>query len=877
MEGSKTSIVISSPTSPWAKVNHDDSGNASEWRSLSDHCRDVGAVFRQLLESSVIRHRLSRLAELSDLSPSQRDRLAFLAAIHDLGKANRGFQNKGFGRSPQAGHLGEILALLRDPDPELAQELIRACRLADLIDWFREGEEGLREALYATFSHHGRPLQPPDDFPKDLWRDSDAYQPVESVRECVHDVCNEFPGAADAEPLCAYAAVMHAFLGLVTLADWIGSDERFFPLYPVSTPNDPAGEHRFDRAATAVEGIGLGRGGDGEQPVANEHDADAFNRWFGFPPNAIQQQALSEPLPQKEGSLRVLEAETGSGKTEMALAWFSRLHRAGLVDGLYFALPTRAAAVQIHERVQRFAAAAFGDTAPEVILAVPGYTPPEDSYTTAIRSDGRRYGERGIESDRGWATEHPKRYMAGRLVVGTVDQVLLSGLQVRHAHMRAAALLRHLLIVDEVHASDPYMARILEAVLQRHRAAGGHALLLSATLGEASRARLLAPGTRASGGSPEEAAARPFPALWADDSQSVVIPLPAQGSPKAISVELEGALTDADKVARVALEAATTGARIGILRNTIREAVATQQALERAAADVSLFTCNDVAAPHHSRFAREDRIRLDRALEDRLRGEGPLVVAATQTIEQSLDIDFDLLITDLCPIDVLLQRLGRLHRHDRNRPSAYEKPQAIVLTPKGDLGEFLRPKGEARGPAGLGTVYDDLAVLEGTRRVLAESPVLRIPDDSRSLIERVLHPDRLRSLAESRGGAWLDHWSHMWGVRMGQEGTADLNVADWSRPLSRTRYNEPGEAIRTRLGTDSRRLVLPTGTAGVFGGPITEITVPGWMAEGIGDEPAVETEKHPEGGLVIRADNRVYRYDRLGLRPEKEEARDEKS
>ncbi|HKJ89222.1 MAG TPA: CRISPR-associated helicase/endonuclease Cas3, partial [Gammaproteobacteria bacterium] len=341
--------------------------------------------------------------------------------------------------------------------------------------------------------------------------------------------------------------------------------------------------------------------------------------------------------------------------------------------------------------------------------------------------------------------------------------------------------------------------------------------------------------------------------------------------PKEISVDLRGAMTDPEEVARMALEAAAAGARVGILRNTVREAVATQQALEGTAPDGPLFSCNGVPAPHHSRFAQEDRIQLDQALEARLKAEGPLVVAATQTIEQSLDIDFDLLITDICPIDVLLQRLGRLHRHRRPRPSAYGTPRAWVLTPEGDLGEFLRPNGEARGPAGLGAVYEDLVVLEGTREVLAENPLLRVPDNSRSLIERVLHPDRLRALAESRGGAWFDHWSRMWGVRMGQEGTADLNMVDWSKPLSQTRFNEPGEAIRTRLGTDSRRLVLPNHTTGLFGDLITEITVPGWMAEGIGDEPNVEAEAHPEEGLTIRADRRAYRYDRLGLRPEKEE------
>jgi len=859
---------------PWAKLERDEQGTITGWRSLVDHCLDVAWVVRALLEIPELRLRLARLAGLTDLDPGQRQRLALLSGLHDLGKANHGFQNKGLDKGPRAGHLGELLALIRDPDSAQAQELIQAAELASIAEWFTGGEEALIETLYALCSHHGRPIQPPDDFPAFLWRSSAGYAPTEAVRVCVRALQAAFPIPEGIPSLLpANPLFMHGFLGLLTLADWLGSDERFFPLDPLEAPHPSVGEaNREEAVQAALQRTGLPSGQRTTKEAAL--DAEGFARLFGFRPNTLQEHALSTPLPGTEGSLLALEAETGSGKTEMALTWFLRLYRAGLVGGLYFALPTRAAAVQIHARVQNLLEAVAEEIPSEVILAVPGYTPPEEESSAGIQSENRRYAEQGTEQDRSWASEHPKRYMAGRIVVGTIDQVLLSGLQVRHAHMRAAALLRHLLIVDEVHASDPYMTRILEAVLQRHRTAGGHALLLSATLGEAARARLLAPGTLASWAPFEEAATQPYPALWADTPAPEATPLPLQGKAKEVCVVLQGAMTDAEAVAQIALDAAAAGARVGVLRNTVHEAVATQQALEAAAPDGPLFTCHGVAAPHHSRFAREDRIRLDQALERRLQQEGPLVVAATQTLEQSLDIDFDLLITDLCPVDVLLQRLGRLHRHKRRRPPGHETPRAIVLTPEGELGELLRPTGEARGPAGLGAVYEDLVVLERTREVLAERPTLRIPDDSRTLIERVLHPNCLRQIAESRGGPWLEHWSRMWGVRMGQEGTAELNTADWSRPLSQTRFNEPGEAIRTRLGTDSRRLPLPRATPGVFGSPITEITVPGWMAEGLEEEPAVEAEVHPEGGLVIYADHRAYRYDRFGLRPDKEACRD---
>lgn len=854
---------------PWAKLTSDGQGKVTGFRSLRDHCLDVASVTRVLLEEPILRSRLARLAGVEGLNSDQRQRLAVLAGLHDLGKANLGFQNKGLGRSPQAGHLGEVLAVLKEAEPEKAQELIRAAELSTLLGWIDGGERALCEFLYVLFSHHGRLVSIPDEFPRRLWCPSDGYDPINAVSDCAQALQAAFPSSTDTPPLPSQPPFLHAFLGLLTLADWLGSDERFFPLMSIEQGTSELGKTQRDasvRSALQRTGLESGSGtlgGSEDQGL----DAEGFTRIFGFAPNPVQAHALSRSLPGPDGSLLALEAETGSGKTEMALAWFLRLYRAGKVSGLFFALPTRAAAVQIHARVQRFLESA-GDIAAEPILAVPGYTPPAGPVSAGILSDGRRYEDRGTESESSWASEHPKRFMAGRVVVGTVDQVLLSGLQVRHAHMRASALLRHLLVVDEVHASDPYMESILEAVLHRHRAAGGHALLLSATLGEAARCRFLNPRTQAQGESFEAAVSRPYPALWCDQPQVEATSLPVQGQGKEVSITTAEAMTDPASVARMAVAAAEQGARVGILRNTVKGAVATQQALEAIAPEEALFTCGGVAAPHHSRYAREDRIQLDRALEVRLQREGPLIVAATQTIEQSLDIDFDLLIADLCPIDVLLQRLGRLHRHRRSRPADYESPQAVVLTPEPGLGSFLGSNGEARGPLGLGLVYPDLVVLERTREVLEERSTVRIPADSRELIERVLHPDRLRELADVRGDTWFQHWSYMWGVRMSQKGTAELGILDWSLPPTRSRFAEPGEEVRTRLGTDSRRLVLPTGASGVFGTSISEVTVPGWMAQGLASEPAVGVEKDAMGSLIIKADQRLYRYDRLGLRPE---------
>ncbi len=320
-------------------------------------------------------------------------------------------------------------------------------------------------------------------------------------------------------------------------------------------------------------------------------------------------QARTLLLPNDEaGGLTVLEAETGSGKTEAAAARFLRLFHAGLVDGMTLALPTRTAATQIHERIVRIMARAFPDIGqrPAVVLAVPGYLRFDDAHGKHLAGFEVLWNDDPREQRRhlGWAAEQPKRFLAGTVVVGTVDQVLLSALRVGHAHLRATSLLRHLLVVDEVHASDAYMTRILEEVLSFHLRAGGHALLMSATLGTHVRERLesAARGQRTGSHVPfEKACQAPYPALHhAPRAGAAECHRGEAGLPKEVSVSILAVADDASEIVRQALQAARCGARVIVLRNTVSDAVATQDALEKAIkpADADLlFRVNGLGTP----------------------------------------------------------------------------------------------------------------------------------------------------------------------------------------------------------------------------------------------------------------------------------------
>ncbi len=578
------------PTTFWGKLRRDDDGTVIAWHPLIDHCADVAACCEALLRRPVLARRLTRVAGRRMLDETTQARLAVLCALHDVGKFNHGFQRKATRSRDTAGHVTEALALLDiNGDSGLVGPFLEALQARAMASWVGGDGTTLLRLLSASIAHHGRPHAIENcTSNRRLWLGGDS-DPFDGIHRLV-DACREWLPEAwrDGPELPDAPAFAHAFSGLVTLADWLGSNPEAaaFP-YTVDADVDPTGRARMafarERAAHALRLIGL--------------DTDAARRVVGPAPEfrrisaytARPAQATVHGLPTDPGgSVTVLEAETGSGKTEAALARFMMLFAAGEVDGLYFALPTRTAATQLEARVRAAMQQLFGesDERPPVTLAVPGY----------LRVDGvegRRLARFEVlwndcpsarRRFRTWAAENSKRYLAGAVVVGTIDQVLMSGLKVDHAHLRGLSLLRHLLVVDEVHASDAYMTHVLETVLARHRAAGGHALLLSATLGGEARRRLLHPGERTPALALSDARAMDYPLVAHRAGGPVAFtPIAHQGRARSIAVERAPIMDDAEAIARRALASAEAGARVLILRNTVRGCLAVQTALESLA------------------------------------------------------------------------------------------------------------------------------------------------------------------------------------------------------------------------------------------------------------------------------------------------------
>jgi CRISPR-associated endonuclease/helicase Cas3 len=433
------------------------------------------------------------------------------------------------------------------------------------------------------------------------------------------------------------------------------------------------------------------------------------------------------------------------------------------------------------------------------------------------------------------------------------------------------------------------MRTLLLSALRRHLAAGGHALLLSATLTSDMRQELMAaaPRPKSKGFVPQRAPAslpmpNDYPRVSAPGYDKTFGPIAQH---KRIHRVLHPWMRDAQAVAACAAQAVQAGARVLVLRNTVRQAVATQEALEAilGADHPALFRCRGVVALHHGRYAFADRQALDLEVGQRFgkaaeQDRAAVVLCATQTVEISVDCDADFMITDLAPMDVLLQRLGRLHRHPQrngHRPAGHAEPQCVVLVPAvDDLSSLLKPGG-ARG-LGVGdrSAYPDVLCLQATLRLLRDEvayPRLDIPTHNRELIERSCGRAALAALADDLGPEWQAHATALYGKHSAQRMAADYACIDWLQPWCKAVPGELSTEARTRLGLDGIDLELPVPQISPFGHRIERLTLPAWMLK----QPPVGEDASPPvvenlralggGGFTFSVLGDRFRYDRHGL------------
>ena len=714
-------------------VAKSDGNDRGRWLPLHFHLLDTAGIMSRLI--NVWLSPAARQAMAGELDSDTLCRVAaFLALTHDLGKATPAFQQKIVGcidgvRGRMEQYDLSIPALpnaQESPHPLAGEALLR--------------DAGVPEGIASIVgAHHGRTAKLKPDFDvyqlkclcENYWGRGEGAGWRRVQAEYLNwALAGSGFGSASKLPALSVPAQM-LLTGLLIMADWIASCTRYFPLIDVDdlTPAyDPA------RADAAWSRLGLQEGWTPEGGVPLDK---LCQRRFNFDrPNALQAQVMQLVDTAERPGLLVIEAQMGSGKTEAALL-ATELMSDGMSGpkrgGVFFGLPTQATANGIFDRV-----VAWGESqteyTPATIKLAHGAADLNESYAGLMKQGGSM-ASLDADGDGGMMVHEwfrgPKQALLSDFVVGTVDQLLMLALKQRHVMLRHLGLCGKVVIIDECHAYDAYMSQYLEAALQWLGAYRVPVILLSATLPCERRAALI--DAYLNRGRRKDSApwrtCQDYPLLtWTDGTEVYQRALIADAPPLNVAIER---LSDADGDGTLAAwlgEALCEGGCAGIIVNTVRRAQALARMLRERFPDFTVLLLHaQYILP--DRMARENELIRRVGRESTSRDRDRLIVVGTQVCEQSLVLDFDILVTELCPMDLLLQRLGRLHRHrhhDAERPRPLQNPRCLVLGAEETLSQ------------GSVAVYGEYLLLR--TRVLLPSRVV-LPDDIPGLVQDTYDED----------------------------------------------------------------------------------------------------------------------------------------
>lgn len=650
----------------WAKGRPRNPGDP--YHPLIAHLIDVGAVAEALWDCVLPNHRRSWFAEGLALEQDQaRQWFSFGSALHDLGKLAPIFQQREC-FSDFTPH-GVITACILD---EVLPSMGLPRRVANDLSLLIGGHHGVTPSAEEIRSIPRRHLD-------DGARDWDI-----SRTAIVHALIQIFGGGLAAIPAPALPLPQILWWhGTLTVADWIGSNEEFFQFIAhegaVLADWEPGAYAATARtqARTALDALGW----TARPRRAERH---AFTGLFpNFSPNRLQATVEEIAGRLTEPTITIIEAPMGEGKTEAALFLANR----GISDwgqtGHIILLPTQATSNQMFARDARYLKNWYTQD-PMALQLAHGRSRFADAMEQLPVRDDTDVGPVALP----WFAER-KRGLLAPFGVGTVDQALLGVLPVTHGFVRLAALADKTVIIDEVHAYDMYMTTILERLIEWLAAIGSPVLLLSATLPASGRSALLAAYARGRDRQEPEGISAdegiPYPRVtWLDGDRVRAKHVEASNrSKKMLQIRwIQG--TPETHAASLGPDLATAladGGCAAVICNTVAQA----QRVYRGLRDT--FTPNELRLLH-ARFPADERAER----EARYLGMfGPdsktrpdcFVLVATQVIEQSLDLDFDLMVTELAPVDLILQRSGRLHRNPRTvRPPSLSEPVLWVLGPQ---------------------------------------------------------------------------------------------------------------------------------------------------------------------------------------------------
>ncbi|KGQ22203.1 CRISPR-associated endonuclease Cas3'' [Thermus filiformis] len=748
----------------WAK--------SDPYRSLLAHMLDTAAVALALLEREPERTRRLYAEDWKDWGLDEEEALrfvAFLVGLHDLGKAVPVFQGAWLEGAERVRSVGLTWEGLKDKEDWVAHGVFTELLVQEALRAKGLPRRAARHLAQGLGAHHGFPAEEEEKrragnqlgLEAPLWKEARAFL-VEALWEALGRPFSR-GGAAPGDKEVPPQAVLRV-MALASFADWIASDPGFY----AQLPDPPSLEEARREAHRALDALGW---------RVPRLPLKGFQELFPFKPNPLQ-EAVPELLQGvEEPVLLLVEAPMGTGKTEAALYAFLLLKEGLGHRGLYAALPTQATASGLFPRVRDFLERLKAGVLLDLQLQHgSALLNPQYQELREKARPGQVYEEGGPEeagvAASAWFSAR-KRAMLSPHGVGTLDQALLGVLKVKHHFVRLWGLMNRVVILDEVHAYDTYTSSLLKALLLWLRALGSSVVLMTATLPPSKRKELL-----------EAWGVEDVPdTVWADNPYPRVAAfaggrlLGARSLPKEIRrVRLERAPLDPSSLAGV-LRQALPGC-LGAVVNTVDRAQELYRALGEGEA-LTLEALLDHLGPGpdegpwralweererkgkavvgkrlpdgtlvfllHARFPAEERALREGVILSLFGKHGPrpekAILVATQVVEQSLDLDFDLLYSDLAPVDLLFQRLGRLWRHPRGRKGY---PRLLL--------------GGLEGPESWKGLYWSLVyeeyVLLSTWLALKDREALNVPEDIEPLLEEVYErppeafPEELRKRAE---------------------------------------------------------------------------------------------------------------------------------
>lgn len=821
-----------------AAVAKSDRENGNDWLPFWMHSFDTAGIMEKLAQKRLPESISDYLCAECGGREKLFSTLKFCALVHDIGKLTIVFQSRIYDAvdfSPFAGcvELPKSSSLVNAPNTPhaLASEAIL------LKLGCREGVASIAGA------HHGRPS---------AWADvrdqiSGACTAVENFygkrgkyRQLFESLwkewidfsleCAGFSELSDLPDMAVPAQVVIS--GMLVTADWIASNKTYFPLISADQKGE-FGDYpkRIENAWTTI-----GFPNMWESKARFGLDDEAFKERFGFLPNPTQADIISTATDAESSGIYIIEAPMGLGKTEAALALSEILAARAGAGGMFFGMPTQATSNGIFPRLEKWAGGLAEDE--QTLLAIKlahGNAALNEDYRELFTG----HSNLNIESDSGlivhdWFSGR-KQTLLSDFVIGTVDQLLMAALKQKHVMLKHFGLSGKVVVVDECHAYDAYMSQYLDMAIKWLGIYKVPVIILSATLPEKRRAELIEAYTDSEKRRAKHTEAHvdkkiadeawkhslAYPLLTYTENNAVKQKaLAFDGENKEVSVRR----IIRDEVAATAGYAVERGGCVGVIVNTVRKAQ------EIAAELQSAFPKAEVIIMH-AQFIMTDRAKREEQILKRVgkhstpESRRGLIIVGTQVLEQSLDLDFDLMITELCPMDLLLQRTGRLHRHNRVRPQGLETASCFVLDETDDsfdsgsaaiYGEWLLMRTRALLPNKL-TIPSDIPLLvqqtydetnnemlgeltEGMKKAKDESKFRTDEKENNAKKYRIKKPS-------NRKGKCLDDWLSN-DIKSNNEQTGEKAVRDGDPSVDVIALMRDGEGL-IRIIADKPETIIP--------------------------------------------------------------------